>query len=206
MYIDEWKVIIGYFPEIDNMYRSIKKLNHSLSASFQAALISGKNYRDAHDIFKKLQKDFLTTKFGDNLGLHSLVVLAIETGNRRFAIELNRDLLILGEHEYPMILQRLGAKYKDFSQDCYQKCGFGNIANFRSSFHLMPGRYIIRNMHYTRRMFTVAIREIETTRKKLSAGFGQFLTKCRGFRNPLSGFWGSFLRFIETGFRNSLTA
>ena len=38
-------------------------------------------------------------------------------------------------------------------------------------------------------------------RWKLQSAFGQFLAMC--FRNPLAGFWGSFLRFIETRFRNS---
>ena len=39
---------------------------------------------------------------------------------------------------------------------------------------------------------------------ELQSGFGQFLTMC--FRNTLAGFWGSFLWFIETRFRNSLAA
>jgi len=35
-------------------------------------------------------------------------------------------------------------------------------------------------------------------------GFGQFLPVY--FRNLLAGIWGSFLRFIESGFRNWLAA
>ena len=35
-------------------------------------------------------------------------------------------------------------------------------------------------------------------------GFGKFLPVY--FRNLMAGIWGSFLRFIETGFRNWLTA
>jgi hypothetical protein len=92
-------------------------------------------------LLKKLQQEFLLAKFGDNFGLHSLVLNAIETGNKRFALELNRDLLILGEKEYPIILERLGEKYKDFSNEYYPKCGFSGIENFRKSLGLKPGRY-----------------------------------------------------------------
>jgi hypothetical protein len=123
------------------MYKSLRRLNLSLSVVFKIVLISDKNYRDAHNLFKKLQQEFLRTKFGDNFGLHSLVLHAIETGNKRFALELNRDLLILGEKEYPIILERLGAKYKDFSNEYYPKCGFSGIENFRKSLGLKPGRY-----------------------------------------------------------------
>lgn len=141
MYTDEWKVVIGYFPDIDDMYKSLRRLNLSLSAAFQIVLISNKDYRGAQKLFKKLQQEFLRTKFGENFGIHSLVLQAIETGNKRFALELNRDLLILGEQEYPIILERLGKKYKDFSSEYYPKCGFSGIENFRKCFGLKPGRY-----------------------------------------------------------------
>jgi len=51
---------------------------------------------------------------------------------------------------------------------------------------------------------TVASWEIETGKQKLQTGFGQFLPVY--FRNLLAGIWGSFLRFIITGFRNWLAA
>lgn len=141
MYTDKWKVVISYFPEIDNMYKSLRRLNISLSAVFQIVLISDKNYRDAHNLLKRLQQEFLRTKFGDNFEIHSLVLHAIETGNKKFARELNRDLLVLGEQEFPVILERLGEKYKDFSSEYYPKCGFSGIENFRKSLGLKPGRY-----------------------------------------------------------------
>jgi len=51
---------------------------------------------------------------------------------------------------------------------------------------------------------TGSSREVETGKKKLQTGFGQFLPVY--FRNLLAGIWGSFLRFIETGFINWLAA
>jgi hypothetical protein len=45
---------------------------------------------------------------------------------------------------------------------------------------------------------TVIFRHTTTGRWKLEPGFGQSLPVW--FGNPLAGIWGTFLRFIETGF------
>jgi len=47
-------------------------------------------------------------------------------------------------------------------------------------------------------------REVETGKKKLQTGI--WPVSCTIFRNLLAGIWGSFLRCIETGFRNWLAA
>lgn len=141
MYTDEWKVVIGYFPEIDEMYRSLRRLNLSLSAAFKILLVSEKNYRDARSFFTKLQQEFLRAKFGKNPDVQLLALHAIEKGHRKFALDLNKDLTILGEDEHPIILEKLAARYKEFADEYYQKCGIPDIKYYRKSFGLKPGRY-----------------------------------------------------------------
>ena len=141
MYTEDWRVVISYFPKIDEMCRYLRKLNYSLSATFQILLISSKDYRRAESVFNKLKADFLKMKFGNNPIIHSIVLFSIESGNRNFALELNRDLLILGEYEYPIILERLGEKFKAFSYEYYPKSGIDDIKMFRESYGLKPGRY-----------------------------------------------------------------
>jgi curved DNA-binding protein CbpA len=145
IYTDDWKVVVGYFPEIDNMYRSLRKINTNLSLTFRIEIVSKKNYRDATQLFNKLKSKFLFEKFGKNPNLHSLVVYAIETGNRNFALELNKDLLILGEDEYAIVLLKLFDKYKNFCTKYYPKCGFDSLVRSSVSFGLQPGRYKTEN-------------------------------------------------------------
>jgi len=54
------------------------------------------------------------------------------------------------------------------------------------------------------KMCTVGFREVETGKWKLQTGI--WPVSCTIFRNLLAGIWGSFLRLIETGFRNWLAA
>jgi curved DNA-binding protein CbpA len=141
MYADEWKVVIGYFPEIDTMYTSLKKLNFNLALSFKVELISKKNYRDATLLSEKLKRNFLTEKFGSNSNLHLLVVSAIESGNRQFALDLNKDLRILGEDEQTAILNKLAKKYPKFCTVYYPKFGFQRLIGTQKWLQLTPGKY-----------------------------------------------------------------
>lgn len=129
MYIDEWKVVIGYFPEIDNMYKSLRRLNLNLALLFKIETVTKKNYRDADILSRKLKRDFLIEKFGKNLDIHSLVMFAIESGNRKFALELNKDLLIMGEDEYPVVLVNMFYRHREFCLKYYPKCGFEHLIN-----------------------------------------------------------------------------
>ena len=145
MYTDEWKVVIGYFPEIDTMYQSLRRLNLSLSAAFQVDLITTKKYREANVLFQNIKFEFLRKKFGENWSIHSPVLAAIETGNKKFAIELNRDLVILGEKEYSVILARLRKKYNAFCEEYYPKFGFGSLVNAKNVFKMQPGVYVTQS-------------------------------------------------------------
>ena len=60
-----------------------------------------------------------------------------------------------------------------------------------------PQEMVVRNV---RHVFTGWFRYIETEREKLQSVLDQFLPVW--FRNTLEDIWDSFLRFIETGFRN----
>jgi hypothetical protein len=145
MYSDEWSVVIEYFPEIDNLFKSLTRLNLNLSAAFRVNLITTKKYREANILFQKMKFEFLRTKFGENWSIHSLVLAAIETGNKNFALELNRDLVILGEEEYSVILVRLRQKYKAFCEEYYPKFGFGSFVNANNAFEISPGVYVTQS-------------------------------------------------------------
>ena len=129
MYTDEWKVVVGYFPEIDNMYKSLRRVNLNLALLFKIETVTKKNYRDADFLSRKLKRDFLIEKFGKNLDIHALVMFAIESGNRKFALELNKDLLIMGEDEYPVVLVNMFYRHREFCLKYYPQCGFEQLMN-----------------------------------------------------------------------------
>lgn len=143
MYKEEWKVIVGYFPEIDDFYKSLGKINANLSMSFKLEIISKKNYRFADALFQKMKQKFFNEKFGKNLNVHSLVMCAIENGNRKFAIELNRDLSILGESEYVVVLLKLFEQHKKFCTEFFPRCGFERLLMSKKSMGMKEGSYTI---------------------------------------------------------------
>jgi curved DNA-binding protein CbpA len=143
MYKEEWKVIVGYFPEIDDFYKSLRKINANLSMSFKLEIISKKNYRLADTLFQNMKLKFFNEKFGKNLNVHSLVMCAIDNGNRKFALELNRDLSILGESEYVVVLLNLFEKHKEFCTEFYPRYGFERLLESKKSMGMQVGSYRI---------------------------------------------------------------
>ena len=143
MYTDEWKVVVGYFPEIDDFYKSLGKINANLSMSFKHEIISKKNYRLADKLFHEMKQKFFNEKFGKNLNVHSLVMCAIDNGNRKFALELNRDLSILGESEYVVVLLNLFERHKKFCTEFYPRYGFERLLESKKSMGMQVGSYRI---------------------------------------------------------------
>lgn len=145
IYDKEWSVAIGYFPEIEGMHAILNKLHINLAFAFKIGLLSTKKYRDASSLFESAKSNFLKQKFGENKQIQALALSAIETGNRSFALELNRHLSIIGESEYFAVLYGLYDKYKDFCEKNYPKFGFNSLLSKYRSFGLYPGTYKTKN-------------------------------------------------------------
>lgn len=137
----DWHVAIRYFSEIDYLRLKLAKVNKNLAFLFQVELIANKSFRDGQKVFERIILDYLTSKFGDDEDLHELVLTAIETGNRDFALELNKALVVLGKQEYLVVLLKLVDTYPDFCRKYYTGRRFSALINKRRALGLEPGQY-----------------------------------------------------------------
>lgn len=137
----DWCVATDYFPNIDYFRLQLVKINKTLAFFFQIALIVTKSFRDAGDVFAQIRKDYLISKFGDDADLHDLVLSAIDTGNRKFALDLNKALVVLGKDEFLVVLFRLIDKYPDFCRKHYTSKDFSALLRRKKSMGLEPGKY-----------------------------------------------------------------
>ena len=55
----DWKLAIEYFPDIDGLFVSLKKINYGLAFGFRQTLIEKKAFANALDIHKKLKTKWL---------------------------------------------------------------------------------------------------------------------------------------------------
>lgn len=121
------------------------KINKTLAFIFQVELIATKRFRDAGDVFARIRGEYLNSKFGDDIDLHFLVLTAIDTGNRNFALDINKALVVLGKNEFLEVLFRLIDKYPSFCYEHYISDKFASLLRRKKSFGLAPGKYYSGN-------------------------------------------------------------
>jgi curved DNA-binding protein CbpA len=100
----DWKLAIEYFPDIDGLFFSLKKINYGLAFGFRQTLIEKKAFSNALDIHKKLKQNFLTRYFGENIRIQTFAEALILNNEKKAALELNQAVKILGDTVDPNIL------------------------------------------------------------------------------------------------------
>jgi len=137
----DWRLATSYFPDIDSFRLELVRINKTLAFFFQIELIVTKRFRDASEIFSRIRKEYLTSKFGDDMDLHNLVLSAINTDNRKFALDLNKALVVLGKDEFLIVMFRLINQYPDFCGKYYTSKKFKSLLSKSRSMGLEPGKY-----------------------------------------------------------------
>ena len=137
----DWRLATDYFPNIDLLRNELVKINKTLAFFFQIVLITTKRFREASEVFDRIRKEYLASKFGDDTDLHDLVLCAIKTGNRQFALDLNKALVVLGKDEFLIVLYRLINQYPDFCEKHYTSKKFTSLLSKSKSMGLEPGKY-----------------------------------------------------------------
>ena len=100
----DWKLAIEYFPDIDGLFVSLKKINYGLAFAFRQTLIEKKAFKNALDIHKTLKQNFLTRYFGENVRIQSFAEALILNNQKKAALELNQAVKIMGDTVHPNIL------------------------------------------------------------------------------------------------------
>jgi len=94
----DWKLAIEYFPDIDGLFVSLKKINYGLAFGFRQTLIEKKAFANALDIHKKLKQNFLTRYFGENVRIQNFAEALILNNEKKSGIRAESSSQNYGRH------------------------------------------------------------------------------------------------------------
>ena len=100
-----------YYPEIEDIRSELQKLSEEISILFQLLMVEHKEYERADFYSEQLKSYYLTKYFGDKSLAHKFAEKLLNSGLRKVALELNRDIRVLGAEHSDAIVSRLKKKY-----------------------------------------------------------------------------------------------
>tara|TARA_B100000780_G_scaffold147622_1_gene103156 strand:- start:580 stop:1479 length:900 start_codon:yes stop_codon:yes gene_type:complete len=109
-----WSAALEFMPELEFQILRLSKINKNLAFVFKAFLLETKKFDLQEDIANMLLDNFMISRFGNDKNLHHVVLKAIETGNKKIALEINKAIKLMGEDSISIISKKLMTKYPDF--------------------------------------------------------------------------------------------
>ena len=95
--LDEaWKIALRFYPELEEMRRSLSKMSGTLGLAFVSVLINSKAFSKASKIKEQIENDFLAKYFGEDPKLNKLGRALILKGKREVAQDLNKIVKVIG--------------------------------------------------------------------------------------------------------------
>lgn len=111
---DDWDVAVEYFPDLENIYRWLKRTSSSLAFSYKTILLESKNFNVRVQLAESLETRFLETYFGTDPAVIAFAKRLIAGGEKAGARELNRAVSVLGSAvDAHVIISRIENKYPD---------------------------------------------------------------------------------------------
>ncbi len=117
----DWDFACEFYPELDKTYEYLRNFSKSLALVYQIKLIEEKSFENFYDIAMELEFQFLKTKFGEEPKIVELARASIINGYKKFALDLNRALKVLGEGSIDRILNNLKTKHPEFANKFYSE-------------------------------------------------------------------------------------
>lgn len=126
----EWSRVVDFFPELAEHERDIRAIEPKLSTEFKRQILATRGYADAAKTKQRIVAEFARSRFGRETKLQLAGLAALRHGRRRFALELNRACLLIGEGEADTILRRLAVEFNEDARQVYAAC---NLQQFLPS-------------------------------------------------------------------------
>lgn len=133
---EEWDYATKFHPELVQLRAELRQIDQSLANAFVAYLVLSKSYSDAPSAFGMFKDEYLLKKFGNQKKVRELAYTAIKSGNRSFALDLNKALMRLGQSSIEEVLKHLATQHPEFAETAYPKYGFRHIIILRKLDHM----------------------------------------------------------------------
>ena len=113
----DWKLAAEYFPDIEEKFKYLKKINYSLAFAFRQVLLEKKCFDDSQLMFENYKARFLTRYFGDGKDILKFAEMLILNNFKDAAIELNKVMKVLGDIKNPdLIIEKIKNKFPEVAR------------------------------------------------------------------------------------------
>jgi len=109
--IPDWEVVEQYYPDIEESRVKLSKLSDEISILFQILIVENKEYERADFYADQLKSYYLTKYFGEDERAHRFAEHLLQNDLKEAALELNRDIRILGSRQSKKIIGKLKQKF-----------------------------------------------------------------------------------------------
>ena len=96
----DWKFVVEYHPEAEDLRKELRLISKSLSMLFQILVITQKLAKEpakSKKLATALQFEYLSRYFGKNLKLHEFVIRLLLAKRKDAALEINNYVRLVGE-------------------------------------------------------------------------------------------------------------
>lgn len=113
----DWKLAAEYFPDIEEKFKYLKKINYGLAFAFRQVLLEKKCFEDSKSLFENYKIGFLTRYFGDGIEIVKFAEMLILNNFKDAAIELNKVMKVIGNVKNPeLIVKKIKQKFPDVAR------------------------------------------------------------------------------------------
>jgi curved DNA-binding protein CbpA len=111
--LDEfWEVACKFYPDLNEIYRRLKKVNSTLAAMFKVYMLEFKAYQDRVQVALQMENMFLQRYFGSNPAIIKFAKELINAGNKTAARALNKYVTVMGDGiPSAMIVGKIRSEY-----------------------------------------------------------------------------------------------
>ncbi len=93
---ENWEVACKFYPDLNDIYRKLKKVNTTLASMFKVYLLEFKTYQERVQIALHMETLFLQRYFGSDPAILAFAKELINVGNKSAARALNKYLTVMG--------------------------------------------------------------------------------------------------------------
>jgi len=111
---EDWKIAVGYYPELVELFNRLGKISSRLAFSFRAYILQEKEYEKARDVADLMERNFLNQFFGTSAVSHTFARELIEAGRKDVLRELNKTIKVLGSGSGKRVVNKLREKHQIF--------------------------------------------------------------------------------------------
>ncbi len=109
----DWKIACKFYPDLQDTYDRLRKINSYLSSMFKVTMLDTKSYQMSEEIASEMEMRFLTRYFGDDKDILTFAKKLILAGNRDAAKALNDYVRVMGGGiEASAIIQTIAKEFR----------------------------------------------------------------------------------------------